>query len=165
MYSLLQRVINFWALLGGALVIAIVFVTAVNVGAFILDSLLKPYGIYVAALPGYEDFVSLAISVAALSFFPYCQMKRGHVSVELFVQAFPTWLQTILDRAWLLLTVVLAVFLGYWMWVGMLETRADHNMTAVLGWVEWPWYFPGIVSMGLWALVCMAQVLGGKSHG
>ncbi|MEP0452668.1 MAG: hypothetical protein ABJD57_07275, partial [Roseibium sp.] len=93
MYSLLQRAISFWALLGGVLVVAIVLVTAVNVGAFILDSILKNFGIFVSALPGYEDFVRLAISAAALSFFPYCQMKRGHVAVELFVQNFPQWLQ------------------------------------------------------------------------
>lgn len=165
MYSLLQRTISVWALLGGVLVIAIVLVTAVNVGAFTLDFTLRPFGIYVPALPGYEDFVRLAVSAAALSFFPYCQMKRGHVAVDLFVQHFPLWLRTMLDHLWLVLTALLAVFLGYWMWVGMLETRSDNTMTAVLGWVEWPWYLPGIVSMGLWALISVAQFFGGKSHG
>ncbi|WP_289036166.1 TRAP transporter small permease [uncultured Roseibium sp.] len=165
MYSLLQRAISFWALLGGVLVIAIVLVTAVNVGAFILDSILKNFGVYVSALPGYEDFVRLAVSVAALSFFPYCQMKRGHVAVELFVQAFPQWLQQALDKLWLLLTMALAVFLAYWMWIGMLETRSDNTMTAVLGWSEWPWYLPGVVSMALWALISLAQAFGAKSHG
>lgn len=165
MYSLLQRAVTFWALLGGVLVIAIVLVTAVNVAAFTLDFSLKPFGLYVPALPGYEDFVRLAISAAALSFFPYTQLKRGHVAVDLFVQAFPLWVRSLLDHLWLACTVVLAIFLGYWMWLGMLETRADNTMTAVLGWSEWPWYFPGIVSMGLWALTALAQFFGGKSHG
>ncbi|WP_417684122.1 TRAP transporter small permease [Roseibium sp.] len=165
MYSLLQRVITLWALLGGVLVIAIVLVTAVNVGAFTLDFSLKPFGYYVPGLPGYEDFVRLAVSAAGLSFFPYCQMKRGHVAVDLFVQALPERLRMILDHLWLLLTVVLAIFLGYWMYEGMLETRSDGAMTAVLGWYEWPWYVPGIISMGLWALTALMQFFGGKSHG
>ncbi len=165
MNSLLQRLVTLWALLGGALVVVIVLVTAVNVGAFTLDFSLKPFGIYVPALPGYEDFVRLAISAAGLSFFPYCQMKRGHVAVDLFVQALPSWLRTVLDHLWLALTAVLAAFLGYWMFIGMLETQSDGTMTAVLGWHEWPWYIPGIISMGLWALTALWQVFGGESHG
>lgn len=162
---MLQRAATYWALLGGVLVIAIVLVTTVNVSAFILDSSLKPFGIYVPALPGYEDFVRLAISVAALSFFPYCQMKRGHVAVELFVQSFPRLLRDGLDRFWLFLTSGLAVFLAYWMWVGMLETRDDKTVTSILGWLEWPWYFPGVVSMALWALISLSQAIGDKPHG
>jgi hypothetical protein len=165
MYSFLQRVVTFWALLGGFLVIAIVLVTAVNVGAFTLDFSLKPFGMYVPGLPGYEDFVRLAVSAAGLSFFPYCQMKRGHVAVDLFVQALPNRVRTFLDHMWLAFTVVLAVFLGYWMYWGMLESRSDGTITAVLGWHEWIWYFPGIISMGLWALIALGQFFGGKSHG
>lgn len=165
MYSLLQRVVTLWALLGGLLAVIIVLVTAVNVGAFTLDFALKPFGIYVPALPGYEDFVRLAISAAALSFFPYTQLKKGHVAVDLFVQAFPNWLQKILDHLWQVLTAVVAAALAYYMWQGMLETRGDNTMTAVLGWQEWPWYFPGVVSMALWSLVALGQVFGGKSHG
>jgi len=165
MFSLLQRVVTLWALLGGLLAIAIVLVTAVNVGAFTLDSIVKPFGFYIPALPGYEDFVRLAISVAALSFFPYTQLKRGHVAVDLFVQNFPLWLRTLLDHIWLAFTAVVAIALAYYMWQGMIETRGDNTMTAVLGWQEWPWYFPGVVSMVLWALVALGQFLGGKSHG
>ncbi len=163
--SIVQRIVSFWALLGGALVIAIVVVTAVNSGAFTLDFALKPFGIYVPGLPGYEDFVRLAISASALSFFPYCQMKRGHVAVDLFVQGMPLWLRNALDHAWLALTAAVALFLAYWMWIGMLETRSDNNMTAILGWLEWPWYIPGIISMALWSLVCLGQFFGGKFHG
>ena len=165
MYSLLQRIVTLWALLGGLLAIVIVFVTAVNVGAFTLDFALRPFGIYVPALPGYEDFVRLAISAAALSFFPYTQLKKGHVAVDLFVQTFPRWLQNFLDHLWQAFTVVVAAALAYYLWQGMIETQSDNTMTAVLGWQEWPWYFPGVISMILWSLVALAQVFGGKFHG
>lgn len=166
MYAFLQRIVSGWAFLGGLLVIAIVLVTAVNVGAFLLDSVLKPLGVYVPGLPGYEDFVRLAVSAAALSFFPYCQMRRGHVAVELFVQHLPPLLQSVLDRFWLVLTFALGLFLAYWMVLGLQETRADNTLTSVLGWSEWPWYIPGIISMILWSLVCLAQTFEkGPSHG
>lgn len=158
MNAIVQRVIAGWALLGGLLVIAIVLVTAVNVGAFLLDTLLKPFGIFVPGVSGFEDFVRLAISAAALSFFPYCQLRRGHVAVDLFVNFLPKWLQVTLDRAWLVLMAGFALFLAYWMWIGMLETRSDNAITPILGWSEWPWYFPGVVSLLLWALACVFQI-------
>jgi len=165
MKALLQRATTGWALLGGVLVIAIVLVTAANVGAFMADRIASSFGSNVRALPGYEDFVRLAVSVAALTFIPYCQMRKGHIAVDLFVQAMPKVLQGLLDRLWLALTAALGAFLCYWMWVGMLETRSDNTLTPILGWPEWPWYGPGIISMALWCAVALGQLLEGRRHG
>ena len=57
-----------------------------------------------------------------------------------------------------MITVVTAMFLAYWMWFGMLESRADGQLSRVLGWPEWPFYAPGIFSLLLWALVAAAQL-------
>ncbi len=54
----------------------------------------------------------------------------------------------------------LSVFLAYWMILGMLETRADHALSRVLGWPEWPFYLPGVVSMLLWSTVAALQLAG-----
>ncbi|MGB0867679.1 MAG: TRAP transporter small permease, partial [Granulosicoccaceae bacterium] len=122
-------VVRLWALLGGVLILAIVLVTTVNIGAFSLDRIAKLWGSSVSGLPGYEDAVRLAISAAALMFFPWCQLKRGHVAVDIFVNALPRKLQLYLDSLWLILTIALALFLAYWMWYGMLETRADGALS------------------------------------
>ena len=31
-------------------------------------------------------------------------------------------------------------------------------VSPVLGWPEWPFYLPGIVSLALWALVALSQI-------
>ena len=108
----LEQLISAWALLGGVLLIAIVLVTTLNVGAFTLDRAARLMGTTVAGLPGYEDFVRLAISAVGLMFFPYCQLRRGHVNVDLFAQHFPHVVQRILDALWLVVTAVMAVGLG-----------------------------------------------------
>ncbi|NVK35118.1 MAG: TRAP transporter small permease [Rhodobacteraceae bacterium] len=160
MNALVQRIIAGWALLGGALILAIVLVTVINVGAFLLARLLAPLGIQIAGIYGYEDFVRLAVSAAALTFFPYCQQQRGHVTVLLFVKHFPPWFQQGLDKAWLGLMAAIALFLSYWMWFGMLEAQGDNATTPILGWSEWPWYLPGILSLILWSIVCILQISG-----
>ncbi len=160
MPRLLAVAVTWWALLGGLLVLAITAVTSLNVCAFIADRVAAAWGADVAGLPGYEDFVRLAVSSAALMFFPYCQLRRGHVAVDLFVTGLPLGLQRVLERAWLALTALAALFLAYWMVLGMLETRSDRVTSSILGWAEWPFYAPGIVSLVLWAAVALAQATG-----
>ncbi len=153
-----------WALLGGVLLIAIVLVTAVNVGAFGLDRLAGLFGGAVPGLPGYEDFVRLAISAAAPMFFPYCQLRRGHVAVDIFVNNFSLRTQQRLDRFSLLAIAVMALFLTYWLILGLGETYSDGALSRVLGWPEWPFYLPGIASLALWALVALMQFFKADAH-
>ena len=158
MHLVVKRAASAWAILGGLVILLIVAVTSTNVGAFGIDRLARLFGTHFPALPGFEDFVRLAISCAALMFFPYCQSKRGHVFVDLFTKSMPAGVQRALDVLSLVLTIFLALFLAYWMTLGLLETRADHAVSRVLGWPEWPFYLPGIASLILWALVAVAQL-------
>lgn len=165
MRGLLETIVRLWALLGGCVLLAIVLVTSVNVGGFLADRIAALWGGTVSGLPGYEDFVALAVSVAALTFFPYCQLRRGHVFVELFTSAAPAAVRRWLDRFWLAATVGLALFLAYWMWFGMWERQADGAVSRVLGWPQWPFFLPGIVSLLLWAAVAAAQISETEASG
>ncbi len=144
----LARIAGWWALLGGGLLLVIIAITSWNVGAFMLG---------VQGLPGYEDAVRLLISAAALMFFPWCQARRGHVAVDIFVSGLSERSRARLERVWLAMTALAALFLCYWMIIGLLETRADRTATSILGWLEWPFYLPGVVSLALWAAVAAAQ--------
>lgn len=154
----LERIVAGWALLGGAAILAVTAVTTLNVGAFVADRVAGAWGADVAGLPGYEDFVRLAVSGAALMFFPWCQARRGHVAVDLFVSALPAAMRRALDRLWLALLVAAAGFLAWFMGMGLLEARDDGVTSSILGWSEWPFYAPGIVSLVLWAAVAAAQI-------
>ena len=146
------------ARLGGLILLAIVAVTAANAGAFALDRVARLLGGTVSGLPGYEDFVRLAVGAAALLFFPYCQLRRGHVAVDFLVGRMPPPLRRALEALWLLGTAALALFLAYWMALGLAETRADGALSRVLGWPEWPFYLPGVLALLLWAAVALLQL-------
>lgn len=160
MTAVLRRLVDVFAVLGGVILLVIVAVTTTNTTAFILDRFAGLFGADVSGLPGYEDFVQLAISSAALMFFPYCQAQRGHVAVELLMDQLPQILQRAFDKLWLFLTAAMALFLAYWMVFGLLESRSDAVVTSVLGWPVWPFYIPGLASMILWALVSLVQIKG-----
>ncbi|MEM6669341.1 MAG: TRAP transporter small permease subunit [Pseudomonadota bacterium] len=155
----LDAICGAWSLLGGAVLLAIVAVTAANAGAFGLDKLARLGGGTVSGLPGYEDFVRLAMGSAAPMFLPYCQCRRGHLAVDFFADYLPRPLQQAIDKLSLILIAALAAFLAWQMTLGMLETRADNALSRVLGWAEWPFYLTGVASMALWAAVALAQLL------
>ncbi|MEO1318762.1 MAG: TRAP transporter small permease [Pseudomonadota bacterium] len=156
MHRFLATAATWWALLGGAILLLIVAVTSWNVGAFALARL----GLPAKGLAGYEDAVRLMVSMSALMFLPYCQLQRGHVAVDLFVNALPARTRRGLDRLWLAVTAIAALFLGWWMSVGLVETRIDQTASRILGWPEWPFYAPGILSLMLWAAIAAEQAAG-----
>lgn len=153
----LERIASTWALLGGAILILIMTITSINTSAFILDRLLSVFSIDVRGLSGYEDFVRLAISCAALMFFPWCQFERGHIVVDLFSNLMPKSLVSFLRYFWRSMIVLLAVFLAYWMTIGMFEILDDNAKSPILGWPLWPFFIPGIISLILWAVIAAFQ--------
>ena len=165
MRPLLERIATGWALLGGVILLAIVLVTATNAGAFALDRVARLFGGTVTALPGYEDFVRLAISAAALMLMPYCQLRRGHLAVDLFFRTTLKRTKRLLDVVSLLGMALLTLFLAYWLLLGMMETRADGALSRVLGWPEWPFYLPGLASLLLWSAITGMQVFEGDADG
>ncbi len=159
MTRLISSLARLWAMLGGVILLGIVVVTATNVGAFALNRVARLFGGEVGALPGYEDFVRLAIGAAIPMFLPWCQMQHGHLSVDLFLSRAPETLRQGIDRFSLLLMAAMALFLAYWMTTGLFETLDDGALSPVLGWQVWPFYITGILSLLLWAVVALMQAM------
>jgi len=158
MKNVLNKAASWFAVAGGLLALMIAVITIVNVTAFGLDKVARLFDANVPAIIGYEDFVSMIISSAALMFFPYCQAQHGHVAVDVFIKMFPDWFARSIDVISGILMTALALFLGYMMVHGMIEVRSDNTLSAILGWQIWPFYVPGIASMFLWAMIAGSQI-------
>lgn len=149
-----------------------VVVTVLNVLGFTANVLVRPFGGYVSGLSGFEDMVTLWVGVVALSFMPYCQLKRGHIAVDIFMKSAPDWLQNLMHYVSALLMAAGATFLGFMLFHGMIEARGDGTVTAVLGWSVWVFMLPGIISCALWTLAALmtmrdpaSKMSEGISHG
>ena len=161
----LDWIVSGWAMLAGILTFLIVLATTINTAAFGADKIARMFGANVAGLAGYEDFVRLTISAAALMFFPYCQRQKGHVAVDLFAEQFSIRTQQFIEKIVFILTIVLALFLAYWMTLGMISAYEDFASSPILGWPNWPFYVPGILSLILWALVATMQLREKRTKG
>jgi TRAP-type C4-dicarboxylate transport system permease small subunit len=96
--------------------------------------------------------------------FPYCQLKRGHVAVDVFTERLGRGIIRGIDRLVSVLTAALALFLAYWMLFGMLEAEHGGLVSPVLTWPEWPFYLPGLGSLLLWAVVALVQLRQSLRH-
>ncbi|MGD1923755.1 MAG: TRAP transporter small permease, partial [Paracoccaceae bacterium] len=71
---------------GGALLAGLAVMTVISVTGRSLTSVgLRP-------ITGDFELVEVGCAVAIFSFLPWCQLKRGHVTVDLFVGFGPAWL-------------------------------------------------------------------------
>ncbi len=150
---MLERLAAGSAIAGGLVLLAIAGLTGLNVLLYLADVAVPGR---LGVLRGYEDLVRLFVSAAVPLLFPWCELRRGHVAVDLLADHLPAVLRRLLGRIGRLASGAIALFLLYWMVQGMLETRADGRVASVLGWPEWPFYLPGLVGLALWAAVALA---------
>ncbi len=153
-----------WVYLAGMGLLAIILVTVYNIATAALSNF---FGLNIMGIAGYEDFIALSMSSIALMFFPYTQYKRGHVAVDFFADMLSTRTQIMLDKVWLTVTFFLIVFLAYYMYLGMIESYEDEALSRILGWPQWPFYIPGVISLVMWGYVLIYQVVFKKDahHG
>ncbi|MCS6878254.1 MAG: TRAP transporter small permease [Geminicoccaceae bacterium] len=156
---MLERSAAAFAIAGGTVLLAIAAITGVNVLLYLAD-LLAPGRLGIVR--GYEDLVRLFVSAAVPMLFPYCQLRRGHVAVDLLAEHLPPPVRLGLERTGVALTAAIALFLAFWLAQGLLESRADGRIAGVLGWPEWPFFLPGLLSLLLWAAIAADQLRGGR---
>ena len=147
------------ALAGGAALGLVVLITVINAAGFVLNAAARPFGATVPGLPGYEDAVSLLVGVAVLFMLPYCQLARGHVSVDLFTAGLSRRGLARLVRATDALMALTACFFAAMLARGMLAYRADGVRSPVLDWPVWPFMAPGVAALALWALAALLLAL------
>lgn len=152
----IERAAAYWALAGALGLLATMAATSYNAAAFTVDRVGQAFGTRIAALPGYEDFVALAIGCAVMMALPYCEVRKGHIAVDLIPSRAPRWLRPLLTACWQGVTVLLALFLAVFMARGLLEARADGLVSPVLGWPVWPFYVPCVLSLALWAVAALS---------
>lgn len=160
---MINRTIHFlaWlmAMAAGVLFALVVLITVINVGGFILNTIVRPFGGTVSGLPGYEDAVSVFVGMAVFFILPYCQLSRGHVSVDLFTSRMSPRSLRMLTRSTDLVMAIAAGFFTIMLVSGLFEYRDDGVRTPVLGWPVWPFIIPGIVALALWCVTAFALAL------
>ncbi len=139
-------VITLWAMLGGAVLLAVI---AINV----LTVLLNMVG---SAFPGDFELTEMGVAVAAFAFLPFCQLSGANVTADIFTaRASRRWL-AIFALAASAVALGFALLLLWRMWAGMLAQKAYGYVTTILQVPHWRAYALALVSL---ALLCAASLV------
>ena len=157
MYSTISGILTalsrLLAMLGGALLLAITVLVVLSVsGRALIWAGLAP-------IPGDFELVEAGTALAVFCFLPWCQMERGHVSVDVFADQLGPRLNAGLAVLFDLAMTVAAGFILWRLWAGMQDKMQYNETTYILQFPVW-WGYAVCVPVGaVFVLVCAWSVV------
>ena len=157
MYSTISGVLTglsrLLAMLGGILLLAITALVVLSVsGRALIWAGLGP-------IPGDFELVEAGTALAVFCFLPWCQMERGHVSVDVFADWLGPRVNAVLAVLFDLAMTVVAAFILWRLWAGMLDKLQYNETTYILQFPVW-WGYAVCVPVGaVFVLVCAWTVV------
>jgi TRAP-type C4-dicarboxylate transport system permease small subunit len=144
-----ERLAGLLAAFGGVCLIAACGLT----GASIL------FGLVIRPIPGEIEVVEALCGLAIFAFLPFCQLRRGHVGVDLIISAFGpkamNWTQMIGD----VIIAVLFVVLTWRHGIGLMDKYGNGETTPLLLLPLWWGYAVAMFLMVINVIVCLFVIL------
>ncbi|HEY7675088.1 MAG TPA: TRAP transporter small permease [Burkholderiales bacterium] len=145
----LRRLVEFWALLGGLLLLAIALMTAwSSTSAWLFG---KP-------LPGDVEMVEMLTAISVFMFLPYCQLTGANVTADLFTSRASARTVALLTLLGAVIALGFSLLLLWRMYYGLLDYRQYVETTTILRIPIWYPYLPALVSLALLAAAAVASV-------
>ncbi len=165
----LERLTRWFAYFGGVVLTLMGLLTVVS----IIGRALIPLGL--GPVPGDFELVEIGCAVAIFSFLPYCHLKRGHVTVDILVDRFPSRIRTFLGLVGDVLIMLVSIVIAWRLWLGMGEripffeqsTRDvlgfgykpfSVETTFILGLPVWYGYVLSMIAALLFVVTCLFAV-------
>ena len=152
------------ALMGGVLLLVATFITVFSVAG----RALVPLGL--GPVPGDVELVEMSVGVAIFAFLPYCQLARGHVTVDILVGALGASAVRTTTCVGDLLLAGVTLLLAWRLWAGLEDRLAYGDTTFILRLPVWLFYAPALVCLCVAALVTLytlarsaAELRGGRA--
>ena len=145
--GLARKLIEWWALAGGILLLAVVLMTTWSVFSS---------AVFGAPFPGDFELTEIGIAVAAFTFLPYCQITGANVSADIFTSRAGRRTVAVLTLLAALVAIGFSLILLWRMWAGMLDYQKYLETTAILQIPLWFGFVPILCSL---ALLCLAAII------
>lgn len=131
---IVTEVARWLAIVGGVVLVTITLITVVSItGRTLVWAGLAP-------IPGDFELVEAGVGFAVFAFLPWCQLNRGHASVDVFTSFLPDQVNRVIDLiAEIVMTVVITV-IAWRLWHGMWDKINYNETTFILQFPVW-WAF------------------------
>lgn len=148
----LATVIRFWALLGGAITLALSLMTALSALSNIVFA--RPFS------PDHE-LVKHFIAIAIFMFLPYCQLTGSNVTVDIFTEGMSERGKSAMVAFSSLFALAFSLLMLRQMYLGFFSYLRFPEVTPVLRLPLWTAFPPILASLALLAAAALITLLDG----
>jgi TRAP-type C4-dicarboxylate transport system permease small subunit len=135
------------AILGGVVLVAITVLTVVSiVGRALIPIGLRP-------IPGDFELVEVGTGFAIFCFLPWCQLMRGHATVDVFTSFLPDSANRVIDLVSELLMTTIVVLIAWRLWYGMWDKVRYGETTFILQFPVWWGYAAAMFGAAIGVIV------------
>ncbi|MEX5516259.1 TRAP transporter small permease [Pseudophaeobacter sp. 1A09344] len=145
-YRFFEQLSKAAAIFGGLVLIGITILTCASIAGRAM------IGLGLGPIKGDFELVEAGVAIAVCAFLPWCQMQRGHATVDLFTNMLPIdvnrWINLISEA---LMAMALAV-MTWKLWDGMANKFEYGDTTFIL---EMPVWWPYLACFIVLVLACV----------
>ncbi|QFS84929.1 Tripartite ATP-independent periplasmic transporter, DctQ component (plasmid) [Roseivivax sp. THAF40] len=145
----LEKAIDAWALLGGAVLVVLVLI---NVWSVVGGALGLPFA-------GDVELTEMGVAMAAFSFLPFCQLHGHNVRADIFTQNAGPKVRRTLDTVASAMALGFAALLLWRMYFGLLDQKSYNYSSTILQVPLWWPYVPILVSLVLLVVAAAMTLL------
>ncbi|MGY6709480.1 MAG: TRAP transporter small permease [Rhizobiaceae bacterium] len=141
------------AILGGVVLVVITIITVISItGRAFIWAGLRP-------VPGDFELVEAGVGFAVFAFLPWCQINRGHATVDIFTSFLPDQVNRHIDIAAEVLMTVAITFIAWRLWFGLQDKIRYGETTFILQFPVW-WAFAACMVAAAIAVVVSFYMVG-----
>ncbi len=144
-----EKLICFWALFGGLILL---FVVGLNIGS-IIGSIMRIH------VPGDFELTQIGVAVAVFCFLPYCQLYRHNITADIFTFWANNKTILLLRINGALVALLFSIVLLWRMSDGMIDQKKYDYTTAILEFPIWVAFIPILISLCLLAMASIMTVI------
>jgi len=142
-----EKLTRWLAISGGLVLSALVILTVASItGRFFIFAGLGP-------VPGDFELVEICTAYAVFSFLPWCQYRRGHVTVDIFISWMSASKQAFLSMIGNILLTIVSGLIFWRLVLGTLDKQAYNETTFILQFPLWWGYAASVLGAGIFVVV------------
>ena len=145
----LYLISKWMAVFGGVILFILAILTTISVfGRKFLD----------APVPGDFELVAIGTGVAVFACLPYCQLMRGNVLVDFFMNKAPTRAKTCADIFANLIFLMIGLMLTWRMIYGAIDMHDVNEVSMTIGFPRWTTFPISIFFMSFLVIVIIYTI-------
>jgi TRAP-type C4-dicarboxylate transport system permease small subunit len=137
------------ALMGGLVLAALIGMTCVSITGRALA------GAGLGPVPGDFELLEAGIAFAVFAFLPWCSLKAGHATVDIFTNGLSQQANRVLLAFWEVVMAITAAFIAWRLYEGAIGKLRNGETTFILQFPVWWAYAASLLPAGVAVLVAL----------